>query len=122
MVKLAFELLLLECIASIRVSTIFQEKNGKKELRNCKKLGEDELCDILNLAKKPEWTIRMLEANQDPYDFDLQELTEYLERLETASSIFDRRDRAIKDVSNGKKKRKPDDDGKKNNQQFKKKP
>jgi hypothetical protein len=100
----------------------FPRKNGKKGLRNCKKLGEDELCDILNLAKKPEWTIRMLEANQDPYDFDLQELTEYLERLETASSIFDRRDRAIKDVSNGKKKRKPDDDGKKNNQQFKKKP
>ena len=56
----------------------------------------------------------MLEANQDPYDFDLQELAEYLERLETASSIFDRRDHVIKDVNSKKTfKRKADDGNKK---------
>ena len=98
----------------------FPRKNGKKRIVGCKKLGEDELCDILNLAKKPEWMIRMLEANQDPYDFDLQELAEYLERLKTASSIFDRRDHAIKDV--GSKKKRKANDGNKKPPFIKKKP
>jgi hypothetical protein len=50
-------------------------------------LPDDEFCDILNLAKKPEWAINMLEANQDPYDYDVQGLTEYLKRLETVTLI-----------------------------------
>jgi hypothetical protein len=41
----------------------------------------------LNLAKKPEWTVKILEANQDAYDYDLHGLNEYLERLETVTAI-----------------------------------
>ena len=33
------------------------------------------------------FVLAMLEANQDAYDYDLHGLTEYLERLETATSI-----------------------------------
>jgi len=65
----------------------FPRKNGVNGRVVCTRLPDDELCDILNLAKKPEWTIKMLEANQDPYDYDLHGLTEYLERLETATAI-----------------------------------
>jgi competence protein ComGC len=56
-------------------------------IKYCKRLPDDKLCDMLNLAKKLEWTIKMLEANQDAYDYDLHGLTEYLERLKTATSI-----------------------------------
>jgi hypothetical protein len=65
----------------------FPRKTDTQGIKYCKRLPNDELCDILNLAKKPEWTIKMLEANQDAYDYDLHGLTEYLERLETATSI-----------------------------------
>jgi hypothetical protein len=65
----------------------FPRKTDTQGIKYCKRLPDDKLCDILNLAKKPEWTIKMLEANQDAYDYDLHGLTEYLERLETATSI-----------------------------------
>jgi hypothetical protein len=65
----------------------FSRKTDTQGIKYCKRLPDDELCDILNLAKKPEWTIKMLEASQDAYDYDLHGLTEYLERLETATSI-----------------------------------
>ncbi len=65
----------------------FPRKSDANGVKYCKRLPDDELCDILNLAKKPEWTVKMLEANQDAYDYDLHGLTEYLERLETATAI-----------------------------------
>jgi hypothetical protein len=65
----------------------FPRKSDTQGIKYCKGLPDDELCDILNLAKKPEWTVKMLEANQDAYDYDLHGLTEYLERLETATAI-----------------------------------
>ena len=54
-----------------------------------------------------EWTIKMLEANQDPYDYDLHGLTEYLERLETATAITAKHSSTVKDdKSNYSRKRK----------------
>jgi hypothetical protein len=57
----------------------------------------DELCDILNLAKKPEWTIKMLEANQDPYNYDLHGLMEYHKQLKTVTSISAKHSSAMQD-------------------------
>ena len=51
-------------------------------------LTEDQVCDVLNLAKKSTWTEKMMESNADPYDMDLQELVEYLERLEQTNKQF----------------------------------
>jgi hypothetical protein len=65
----------------------FPRKTNTQGIKYCKRLPDDKLCDILNLAKKPEWTIKMLGANQDAYDYDLHGLTEYLKRLETATTI-----------------------------------
>lgn len=50
----------------------FPRKSDPQSKLNCRRLPGDELCDILKLAKKPEWTIKQLEANQDPYDYDLR--------------------------------------------------
>jgi hypothetical protein len=75
----------------------FPRKFDTQGTLDCRRLPDDELCDILNLAKKPEWTIKMLEGNQDPYDYDLHGLTEYLERLETATSISAKHTSAMKD-------------------------
>jgi hypothetical protein len=63
----------------------FPRKPDTQGIKYCHRLLDDKLCDILNLVKKPEYTIQMLEANQDAYDYDLHGLTEYLERLETAT-------------------------------------
>ena len=57
-------------------------------LNQCQVLGDDQLCDIINLAKKPEWTLKMMEANVDPYDLDLHDLLDYLERLELVNSLL----------------------------------
>ncbi len=57
-------------------------------LNQCQVLGDDQLCDIINLAKKPEWTLKMMEANVDPYDLDLHDLLDYLERLELVDSLL----------------------------------
>jgi hypothetical protein len=57
----------------------FPRKTDTQGIKYCKGLLDDELCDILNLAKKPEWTMKMLEANQDAYDYYLHGLTEYLD-------------------------------------------
>lgn len=54
-------------------------KSKGGSLRKCPILGKDQLCDIINLAKKPEWTLKMMEANVDPYDLDLSSLLDYLE-------------------------------------------
>jgi hypothetical protein len=50
-------------------------------------LSDDQLCDIIKLAKKPKGTLKMMEANVDPYDLDLHDLLDYLERLELADSL-----------------------------------
>merc|ERR1712078_953563 len=50
-------------------------------------LPDYQICDILNLAKKSTWTEKMMESNADPYDMDLQELVEYLERLEIVENL-----------------------------------
>jgi hypothetical protein len=68
----------------------FPRKSDTQGVKYCKRLPDDELCNILNLAKKPEWTVKMLEANQDAYDYDLHGLTKYLEQLETATAISDK--------------------------------
>jgi preprotein translocase subunit Sss1 len=59
----------------------FPRKSDTQGIKYCKRLPDNKLCDILNLAKKPEWTIKMLEANQDAYDYDPHGLSEYLKRL-----------------------------------------
>jgi hypothetical protein len=59
----------------------FPRKTGINGKVDCHQLLDDELCDILNLAKKPNWTITMLKANQDPYDYYLHCLNEYLKKL-----------------------------------------
>jgi hypothetical protein len=51
--------------------TIEQNDNNFKQ---CQVLGEYQLCDIINLAKKTEWTLKMMEANVDPYDLGLHDL------------------------------------------------
>ena len=53
----------------------------------CKLLEEDQLWDIVNIAKKPEWTIKMMEANQDPYNLDQKGLIEHLECSEVVDNI-----------------------------------
>jgi hypothetical protein len=75
----------------------FPRKFNTQGTLDCRRLPDNELCDILNLAKKPEWMIKMLEVNQDPYNYDLHGLTEYLERLETATSIIAKHTSAMKD-------------------------
>lgn len=50
-------------------------------------LTKDQVCDVLNLAKKSTWTEKMMESNKDPYDMKLQELVEYLERLELVENL-----------------------------------
>jgi hypothetical protein len=51
-------------------------------------LRDDQLCNIINLAKKPEWSLKMMEANVDPYDLGLHDLVlNYLERLELVDSL-----------------------------------
>jgi hypothetical protein len=58
-----------------------------KEL--CQVLGNDHfLCHIINLAKKPEWTLKMMEANVDPYDLNLHGILDDLERLGLADSLL----------------------------------
>jgi hypothetical protein len=37
-------------------------------------LGDDQMCGIINLAKKPEWTLQMMEANVDHYDLNICDL------------------------------------------------
>jgi hypothetical protein len=55
--------------------------------KQCKALSDDQLCDIVNLAKKSEWTLKMMEANLDPYDPNLHNLLDYLEQLELVNSL-----------------------------------
>jgi hypothetical protein len=69
----------------------FPRKADTQGKLDCRRLPDDELCAILNLAKKPEWSIKMLEADKDPYDYDLHGLSDYLERLETAHNISAKR-------------------------------
>ncbi len=69
----------------------FPRKADTQGKLDCRCLPDDELCAILNLAKKPEWSIKMLEADKDPYDYDLHGLSDYLERLETAHNISAKR-------------------------------
>ena len=69
----------------------FPRKTDTQGKLDCRRLPDDELCAILNLAKKPEWSIKMLEADKDPYDYDLHGLSDYLERLETAHNISAKR-------------------------------
>jgi hypothetical protein len=59
-----------------------QRHNG-----NYNALSDDQLCNIINLAKKPKWTLKMMEANVNPYDLDLHDLLDYLERLELVDSL-----------------------------------
>jgi hypothetical protein len=52
------------------------EQNGNK-FTPCRVLGDDQLCNIINLAKKTGWTLKMMEANVDPYDLGLHDLLDY---------------------------------------------
>ena len=62
--------------------------NGAKVIfKDPTMLPDNQICDILNLAKKSTWTEKMMESNADPYDMDLQELVEYLERLEIVENL-----------------------------------
>jgi hypothetical protein len=44
-------------------------------------LGDDQLRDIINLAKKSEWTLKLMEGNVDLYNLNLNHILIYLERL-----------------------------------------
>jgi hypothetical protein len=55
--------------------------------KQCEALSNDQLGDIINLTKKFEWTLKMMEANVGPYDLDLHNLLDYLERLELIDSL-----------------------------------
>jgi hypothetical protein len=62
------------------------EQNDNK-FNQCHVLGDDQLCNIISIAKKPEWTLKMMEANVDPYGLGLHDLLDYLERLELVNSL-----------------------------------
>jgi hypothetical protein len=59
------------------------EQNDNK-FKQCQLLGDDQPWD--NLTKN-EWTLKMMEANVDPYDLGLHDLLDYLERLEIVDSL-----------------------------------
>jgi hypothetical protein len=40
------------------------------------------------LAKKPEWPLKMMEVNVDPYDLDLHDILDNFERLELVDSLL----------------------------------
>jgi hypothetical protein len=56
--------------------------------KRCQVLDDDHLCQMINQAKKPEWTLKMMEANVDPYDLNLHGILDYLERLGLANSLL----------------------------------
>ena len=100
---------------SLQHFPLIRMRNG--QCRECKALEEDQLCDVINIAKKPEWTVKMMEANKDPHDYNQKDLIEYLERLETVDGIHkseksngDKRDGKKKKPKRGKRKKDDEDD------------
>jgi hypothetical protein len=85
-----------------------QRHNGN--YKQCDALSDDQLCDIINLAKKPKWTLKMMEANVDPYDLDLHDLLDYLERLELVDSLTKKAQQSSQSAQKRQEtsKRKPD--------------
>jgi hypothetical protein len=65
----------------------FLRKTGASGKVDWRQLPDDELCNILNLPKNPESTIKMLKANQDPYDYDLHGLPKYIKWFENVVAI-----------------------------------
>jgi hypothetical protein len=51
---------------------MIKQKDGS--LKEFAILTTDQLCNIVNLTKKPKWTLMMMEATIDPYDINLPAL------------------------------------------------
>jgi hypothetical protein len=62
-----------------------KQHNGN--YKQCRALSDDQLCDIINLGKKPKWILKMMEANINPYELDPHYLLDYLEQLELVDSL-----------------------------------
>jgi hypothetical protein len=88
-----------------------QQHNGN--YKQSEALSDNQLCDIINLAKKPKWTLKMMEAYVDPYDLDLHDLLDYLEQLELVDSLTKKAQQSSQAVQKHQETSKPKPDGSK---------
>jgi hypothetical protein len=63
--------------------------------------------------------VKMLEANQDPSDYDLIGLTEYLERLETATAITAKYSAVMNDENSKRSRERTNENGNDNDERSK---
>jgi hypothetical protein len=73
----------------------------------------DQLCNIVNLLKKPKWTQMMMEASIDPYNLNLQALPHYLERVELINNLHEK----VRQVEDASRKCWKDSEHKKNDEE-----
>jgi len=74
--------------------------------RSVSALPEENLIEIIDNSKPLEYHQQMLQNNYDPYDKDLEEFVQYIERLEASAKIASALSKNTSSSSSSKKKRK----------------